>query len=315
MRILPFAAEHIEQAAQLALSNYQAKRRHVPVLPPVSVWPDLSGFAANGMGVAAFEGEEMLGFLCAVSPFGNAFRSTDAVGVFSPMHANGAIEKGRARIYARMVQEAGELWAEAGASSHGMCLYAHDLKGQQQLFRYGYGLRCVDAIRGMDAIDVRPCDGFSVCELTEDECTRVLPLVHLLDTHMTASPTFMLRPSATEALFLEDIAQSRSRLFAAQIDGEIVAFIRAQPEGETFICDTPGYLHITGAFCLPAYRGRGVYQGLFNHLVRTLQAEGYTRLGVDFESINPAAYGFWLKYFDAYTYGLVRRIDEHVLTR
>jgi hypothetical protein len=36
----------------------------------------------------------------------------------------------------------------------------------------------------------------------------------------------------------------------------------------------------------------------------------YTRLGVDFESLNPTAYGFWLKYFDAYTHSVVRRIDE-----
>jgi hypothetical protein len=37
---------------------------------------------------------------------------------------------------------------------------------------------------------------------------------------------------------------------------------------------------------------------------------GYTRLGVDFESLNPAGYGFWLKYFDPYTHSVVRRIDE-----
>jgi hypothetical protein len=45
-------------------------------------------------------------------------------------------------------------------------------------------------------------------------------------------------------------------------------------------------------------------------LIQDLKTKGYTRLGVDFESINPMAYGFWLKYFDAYTHSLVRRIDE-----
>lgn len=43
-------------------------------------------------------------------------------------------------------------------------------------------------------------------------------------------------------------------------------------------------------------------------------AKGYTRLGVDFESLNPTAYGFWLKYFDAYTHSVVRRIDEKAVT-
>lgn len=32
-----------------------------------------------------------------------------------------------------------------------------------------------------------------------------------------------------------------------------------------------------------------------------LKGEGYTRLGVNFESFNPTARGFWLKYFTAYT--------------
>jgi len=41
--------------------------------------------------------------------------------------------------------------------------------------------------------------------------------------------------------------------------------------------------------------------------------EGYAYLGVDYESLNPTAYAFWQKYFSAYTHGLVRRIDEHIL--
>jgi len=83
-------------------------------------------YTKNGLGVAAFEGDSMVGFLCAVGPFPNAFRSTDALMVFSPMGANGSVCENRANIYARMYQAAGEKWARAGAASHGICLYAHD---------------------------------------------------------------------------------------------------------------------------------------------------------------------------------------------
>jgi len=313
MQIVPFAAAHVARAARLALRNYRAERLHVSALPPVFTWPDLTAFAQNGLGVAAVEGDALLGFLCAVPPFRNAFRSTDATGVLSPMHANGAVEEGRANIYARMYQAAGAMWAKAGASSHAVCLYAHDVEGQQQFFRYGFGLRCVDAIRGIAQIDIRPCAGFCFDELPPEEYGRVLPLVHLLDAHMTESPTFMLRPSDAEAAFVAEAIESGSRFFVARTSGEIIAFARVQPQGETFICDAPGYMHVTGAFCLPEYRGKGVYQGLFNALLRTLRTQGNTRLGVDFESINPAAHGFWLKHFDAYAHGLVRRIDERAL--
>jgi len=71
---------------------------------------------------------------------------------------------------------------------------------------------------------------------------------------------------------------------------------------------------IKGAFCLPEHRGKGLHQNLLSMLVRKLKAKGYTHLGVDFESINPAAYNFWTKYFNAYTCSVVRRIDEYAVT-
>lgn len=47
--------------------------------------------------------------------------------------------------------------------------------------------------------------------------------------------------------------------------------------------------------------------------IETLEAEGWTHLGVDYESINSTAAHFWPKYFEPYTSGVVRRIDECAL--
>ena len=71
----------------------------------------------------------------------------------------------------------------------------------------------------------------------------------------------------------------------------------------------------TGAYCIPEHRGKGVYQNLLNFVISTLKTEGYTRFGVDFESINPSGSGFWLKHFHAYTNSVVRRIDERIMQR
>ena len=150
MQIIDFTTTHAAQAAKIAIHNYMEERGHVPALPPIDVVPDLTAFAENSLGVAAFDNGELVGFLCAVGPFKNAFRSTDAVGVFSPMGANGAVGSKRAEVYARMYQAAGEKWAKTGASSHAVCLYAHDKEAQEQFYRYGFGLRCIDAIRSMD---------------------------------------------------------------------------------------------------------------------------------------------------------------------
>ena len=71
--------------------------------------------------------------------------------------------------------------------------------------------------------------------------------------------------------------------------------------------------NICGAYCLPEYRGKGVIQALLDHMISVLKSEGHARLGVDFETFNPTAAGFWPKYFEAYTNGLVRRVDECAL--
>ncbi len=310
MTITDFTAGHMEAAALLARENYGRERNFVPVLPPAAVLPDLEPYAENNLGAAAFEGGTMVGFLCGVPPFANAFGSADVTGVFSPLGANGAAGENRAEIYARLYQAAGEKWVRAGASSHAVCLYAHDKEAQEQFFRYGFGLRCVDAIRSTDEIAAPPCEGYIFAESSSEDVLKVLPLENMLDDCYMESPFFMYREKNSEPDFLKDYGRFQSVYFTASREGQIAAFIRAELDGETFIRDTPGYLHVKGAYCLPEHRGKGLNQKLLSMLLQKLKAAGYTRLGVDFESLNPAAYGFWLKYFDAYAHSVVRRIDE-----
>ena len=313
MQITDFTAAHIEQAARIALQNYEAERGCVPALPPVDAVPDLTPFAEHSLGVAAFDNGGMVGFLCGVSPFENAFGSTGVTGVFSPMGANGAVGENRAEVYARMYQAAGEKWVRAGAVSHAICLYAHDTEAQQQFFRYGFGMRCIDAIREMDEIASSPCEGYTFSELASENALQIMPLDNLLHRHLLASPFSTYRVEHNESDFLAYWTKNKPDCFVANCDGQIAAFILVECEGETFISNTPGYRHITAAYCRPEHRGKGLNQSLIGLAVRKLKAQGCTRLGVDFESINPVAYGFWRRYFDAYTHSVVRRIDEHVL--
>jgi ubiquinone/menaquinone biosynthesis C-methylase UbiE len=52
---------------------------------------------------------------------------------------------------------------------------------------------------------------------------------------------------------------------------------------------------------------------LLIQLMRVLKQEGYRLLGVDCESFNPNARGFWSKYFEEYTHSVVRRIDDKAI--
>ena len=315
MKIIDFNAACVEQAKQIALQNYNEERGRVLALPHVDSVPSLTPFAENGLGVAAFLGDTMLGFLCSVRPLSNSFGSTDAVGVFSPMGANGAIGANRAKVYALMYQAVAEKWVNVGASSHGISLYAHDKEAQEQFFRYGFGIRCVDAIRGMDEVVAPPCEAYSFFELAPADVLKVHPLENMLDDGYIDSPFFMYRARSSETAFLESYERFCSIYFTAEYKGQVVAFIRAEHDGETFIQYTPGYIHIKGAYCLPEHRGKGLSRILLSMLVQKLMTQGYTRLGVDFESFNPSGSEFWLKHFAAYTCGVVRRIDEYAITK
>ena len=314
MKIINFTTAHIEQAEQIARQNYEEERKFVSALPLMDTIPDLIQYVENGLGIAAFEDDTMLGYLCAVGPFTNAFGSTEAKGVFSPMGAHGAIGDTRADIYARMYQAAGEKWVRAGASSHAICLYAHDRETQDQFFRYGFGMRCIDAIREMDEMTAPLPDGYSFGRVILEDATTVLPLDNLLDRSYIDSPFFMFRAGHSEEEWLAYWKESNPICFAAYCDGIVVAFILAELDGETFIQETPAYQHITGLYCLPEHRGRGVSRKLLSLTIQNLKADGYTCLGVDYESFNPSGSAFWQKYFTAYTHSVVRRIDERALT-
>jgi len=262
MKIVDFTANHIEAAASIAKRNYAAARKHVPALPLVDLWPDLTDFAQNGLGVTAFEGGEMVGFLCGYGPFENTFGIPRLRSVFSPIHANGTKLENQEKIYARLYQAAGEKWARAGAASHAICLYAHDEAAQEQFFRYGFGLRCVDAIRGMEEIIAPPCEACEFEELSQDEYISVFPLHQMLNQHQRESPFFMDRKPSTPESFINSYQKHGSRFFAAKYGGKICAYAKILRAGETFIVDNSDYIHVGGAFCLPEHRGQGVYSNL-----------------------------------------------------
>ncbi|MDD3867335.1 MAG: GNAT family N-acetyltransferase [Eubacteriales bacterium] len=123
----------------------------------------------------------------------------------------------------------------------------------------------------------------------------------------------MLKIEKQQAGFIQAAIQRQSHFFAVQVDDRIVAFLRIERCGETFVSESPAYLHVNGAYCLPEFRGQGLYPALINHALNWLKTENILRLGVDYETINPAADRFWSRHFHPYCYTVVRRIDEHAL--
>lgn len=316
IQIVNFTHEHIPDAGKLALLCYNEERAFCPQLPEMHKIPELSEFAQNRLGVAALCDGQLLGFLCFYSPWDNAFRST-ARGTFSPIHAHGTVAQDRGEIYMAMYQAAAKKLVRDNVSSHSIGLYAHDNQGEKAFFTYGFGLRCIDAIRENREIELpSPGNhGFSgeIRMLEEEELPLLHPMSQALSSHMGESPCFMHFPPQKLEKWLEE-EQGRGNIYFAAFDkGSPIAYIQIGEKGENFVTEHPKMKSICGAYCTPSYRSCQIMERLISCGAAALAKEGTAYLGVDYESFNPTANRFWSKHFSPYTHGLVRRIDEGAL--
>lgn len=312
MEIFDFDIKHLKDARLIAIDNYNEEREYVPILPAIDILPDLDDFARNGLGVVAFDKGRMVGFLCCYEPWQNAFNSK-AQGTFSPIHAHGAVKENRDIIYKRMYQVAAEKWVKHGITYHAIALYAHDSEAINAMFTYGFGLRCVDAIRSMEVLQLQCSNEINFEELSKGDVLQVREMRQMLSKHLGNSPCFMCITEEQFERKLAHVEKRNTRLFVAKDGEKPVAFVEISGSAENFVTEISGVCNICGAFCLTEYRGKNIYQNLLNFTIVKLKAEGYKLLGVDFESFNPTANVFWLKHFTAYTKSVVRRIDECAL--
>ncbi len=303
----------IEEVFYIAKKNYYKERIKNPVLPEKINIDFLAGFGNNNCSVKAYDEGGIIGYLCGTPPFLRAFGSTEVSGVFSPMGSNGITNEKNINLYTLLYQKAADLWVKAGAVSHAVSLYSHDVASNELFFKYGFGMRCVDAVRPMKNIDFITNENYKYSELDILDYVLVYPLYLMLFDHHKKSLFFMSRKPETKENFINSCFNNKSRFFAARYKDNIVAFLKISKDGETFVCSSDDYIHIGGAYCTPDHRGLGIMQSLINYAIPILKSEGYNLLGVDFESINPIACNFWSKYFFSYNQSVVRRIDENIL--
>ena len=312
IKIIDFRKEHIAEAKKIALANYIEERAAATVLPEINSvdqLPCLDRFAENGLGAVMFDNEKMLGFLCCYDPWDNAF-NTGIKGTFSPVHAHGCIAEDRNSTYKKLYQAAAKKWVDSGIISHAIALYAHDTQAVNAFFTCGFGLRSVDAIRSMDSLSItRNHDSIVFSELPKSGLVEIREMRRMLSAHLGESPCFMNSSFDVFNNWIKRAESRDSRVFTAGYDNKPVAFIETMKNSETFVSDMDCVINICGAFCMPEFRGRGIAAGLLDYVISMHRPEGYRCIGVDFESFNLTANGFWLRYFTAYTYGVVRRID------
>ena len=300
----------LDDARLLAYQNYIEECEHTQCLPKLDNTPGLSFFVKKGLGVVAYDGDKLLGFLASFPAWDNAFGS-NAKGTFIPLHAHAAVKENRDKIYKRMYQYLADILVSKNVLYHGICFYAHDNIGKMALFQYGFGMRCCDGMKELSNNEITNIDGITYSELNKENVSDIRELRKLLFFHLHKSPCFMSATTTDFNNWIKKAEARDTRLFVAKDGAEIVAFFEVTDEGENFI-GGEDLRHFCGAYCKETHRGKIAY-GLLSYIENTLYNEGVRYLGVDFESFNPTALGFWSKYFEIYTNSLTRRIDESAL--
>ncbi|MBP3337876.1 MAG: GNAT family N-acetyltransferase [Lachnospiraceae bacterium] len=308
MEIKKLEIHHLEAIMKLAYENYLEECEVTKSLPDMECVADLSYFASNGLGVVAIENGQVVGFIACFEPWDNAFDS-NVKGTFVPVHAHGAVVTNRGRIYKKMYEVLANDLVANKVMYHAIAFYAHDYVAKEAMWQYGFGMRCADAMKTLNGGEIVTIEGITYDELPGERASEIRELRKKLTYHLHQSPSFMRATDEYINFWIQKAEKRDSRLFVAKDKNEIVAFIEVCNYGETFLSGGEDARHICGAYCLENYRG-GVARGLLSYIEQTLYDEGIRRLGVDFETFNPTAYGFWSKHFEIYTNSLTRRIDE-----
>jgi len=311
MRIVNFTEQWVPQAEALVEVGYEGLRDNLPWLSKEIIFPDFTSLVTPGLGVAAVEGEELLAFLACYRPFSNAFHTTGVKGVFCPLHGHGIKQGVNPKIYEKLYQTAAEKWVAQGILSHAICLYQYESVLHEIFFMNGFGVRCLDLARENKPIQLQKDCTATYRKLEGDAIAPILDMNNSLIEHLGASPVFMKFPIMTVEEFLSK--NQENTFYLAELEGKAVAYLRFGTEGENFVANGNPMIHCNGAYALPEHRGSGIMDHLLAFASDDLRAKGYSLMGVDCESLNPNARLYWQKHFTAYTYSVVRRIDDKAI--
>lgn len=313
MQITSYKPDYLPDMAALFIENFKRLRATVPILPdamesPARVAEYLAGmFPEHCPGVVALDGGRVVGYMGWWLVDG--FRGTDRKGAYCNEWAHAAADDSKAAVYRAIYRAAAGIWFDAGCEVHALTLLAHDRAVLDVWFWNGFGLTGVDAIRPIDPLNAALPAGITIRKATVADVDRlaVLELEH--ERHYLAPPVLMVVYEPQDAAGLTAFLQEPSNsIWLALENDEAFGYLRfeANSFGAATIVNAPDKIACTGAFLRPQQRGRGAAAALLDAALKDYAAQGYRRCSVDFESFNPEAAAFWMKYFTIVCLSVIR---------
>ena len=310
--VFPFREEHISAAAELFAQKFTVLRQMTPILPERMsnreyVAKYLQGAIGPNTGIVAIEAGKLAGYLGWF--YVERFRGTDRKAAYCPEWCHASRQGAEPDLYRALYRAASTQWSAAGCQVHALTILANDHDALKSWFWNGFGLAVVDAVRAMDPLQVPPITGFEIHQATKEDIENLCILETEHWRHYAEPPVLMAANQASDEQEIRKLMNNSQNSFWLAMQGSTaIGYMRF--EGSSFgaadIVNAETTVANTGAYVRPRYRGRGVALALLDAAIRHYASLDYERCSVDFESFNPEAVSFWMKYFEPICYSLIR---------
>lgn len=265
---------------------------------------EISNIIDVGKGLIALEDNKATGYLLGYE----IEKMWGSPSIYIPMYGHGIISGDVKKTYQKLYEQASRRWVNNGYKQHSITLYSKEEKEVNTWFWLGFGLRCVDAIKD---IDTKSEYNKNVLEINSKNIYDLEDIHKEHTNYYSNPPLFMIRnEDKTPIETLKKWLEEENHHIFAYYEGETpLGYMRIEEKGEQFLTTDSKMMNITSAYVDPNYRGKKIACNLLKHVEKWTHEKGFEKLGVDFESFNILGSNFWTKYFNPYTYTLVRRID------
>lgn len=303
-----------DEALNLFHSAYQHEKESNTLLPDRALndkaWIKQAMLLTNcNLGVAALEGDNMVGYMLANSQFD--FKGQQAVIIREYSHAS--LLKDKDIIYQLMYASLGEELLSKGLNLHIIWHFAHDDILKETLFQLGFGAFMAGQLRDLSPLEcnekipiIEEKDFMSVADLHVEQAK------YLLD-----SPIFIIKNTESAALkenLKKHAELGHTLLIYYENKAPTAYFILGDcdEKQEDFLLQNSCAAQIMYAYAKPAARGKGIGKALLAKVIDWAKEKNYNRLFVAHETANIYGGNFWRKHFQPFLYCSMRYIDNKV---
>jgi len=323
-----FGSKRVPEAARLFAQNYDHLRCAVPAMPARYSDPSATTSLIEQMQhsypmVAAISGTKLVGYLGGMLL--PQLKGKDR-GAFCPEWGHAVCADlpplERRRIYRRLYEAIGEQWLREGRLNHAVSILAHDRDAVDAWFWSTFGLLVVDVVRDLSPVASAPgsAAGVAIRPATPDDAQRLLPVFAEHVAYYRRAPIWLPKPLVAGVReVVDELADPKSTVWLAEdiASGAVLGIMKHSVDSDdaSTVVRDEATVACTGAYVLPASRGRGVGVALLNTILAWGRRNGYQRLSLDFEATNLFGAEFWLKHLTPVVYSVFRHVNDHMLMK